>query len=267
MLLSLDIGNSAVKGGFFDKSDLHRVFSVSLDSVDRRGRSAVTAWTDALRPHLRDTPVEQVGLASVVPSTADAVTDALVSLTETSATGASGTDAFLSRIHPTMPLPFELAYETPDTLGSDRLAAAAAGWMQFGQPASRSVLVIDAGTAITCEVIHREGIYQGGTIGAGPVLARQALQSGTAQLPAVPLSLPEAPVGRSTQAALQSGIMWSLVDSVHGMTDRLAATLPDDPVIVLTGGWSTLLANHLELHHHAPHLVLHGIRLLVTETD
>ena len=258
MLLTLDVGNSAVKGGLFDGDELVRVFSVSSESIEGTGKAAAGAWCDALSSPLSGASVEQVGLASVVPATADAVTDALADLT----------DAPVVRVRPSLALPFELAYETPDTLGTDRLAAAAAGWGQYGRTASppRSVIVVDAGTAVTCEVVHRDGVYQGGTIAAGPVLARQALQAGTAQLPAVPLTLPDAPVGRSTQTALQSGIMWSLVDGVRGMTDRLAGTLPDDPRIVVTGGWGTLLTDHLDrASHHAPHLVLHGIRLLVTE--
>ena len=260
MLLTLDVGNSAVKGGLFNGNEWASVFSIAVDDVETGDRSPETAWRDALAPHLADVAIEQVGLASVVPAIADAVTGALGPLI----------DAPVVRIRPTMPLPFTLDYETPDTLGTDRLAAAVAGWEQFGQRASppRSVIVVDAGTAVTCEVIRRDGVYEGGTISAGPVLARQALQSGTAQLPAVPLELPENPVGRSTKAAIQSGIMWSLVDSVRGMTDRLAATLPDNPQIVLTGGWSALLADHLDSPtHHAPHLVLHGIRLLVTTNE
>jgi pantothenate kinase type III len=62
--------------------------------------------------------------------------------------------------------------------------------------------------------------------------------------------------------------MWSLVDSVRGMTTRLAATLPDEPQIVVTGGWGALLADHIDNRtHHAPHLVLHGIHLLITNAD
>ncbi len=255
MLLTLDVGNSAVKAGLFDDTELVRVFSVSLKAVDARESAAETAWQDALVPHVPNESVNHVGLASVVPTTADAIAEALT----------EKTNASITRIGPTLPLPFELGYETPDTLGTDRLAAAAAGWMQFGRAASpsQSVLVVDAGTAVTCEVVHRDGIYQGGTIGAGPDLARQALQAGTAQLPAVPLELPGDPVGRSTQTALQSGIMWGLVDAVRGMSDRLAAPLPDAPTVVLTGGWGTLLADHLDRPtQHVPHLVLHGIRLL-----
>lgn len=257
MLLALDIGNSAVKGGLFDETELIRVFSVSRESVPIKESSATSGWADALSPHLRDVSLDRVGLASVVPSTASAVTGALDSLT----------DASVTRVRPTMPLPFELDYETPDTLGADRLAAAAAGWMQFGTVSSPpcSVIVVDAGTAVTGEVVHRDGVYQGGAITAGPALIRRALRAGTAQLPEEPLELPDEPVGRSTQSALQSGIMWGLIDGVRGMVDRLASALPDAPCVVLTGGWGAFLAAHLDrLDHNRPHLVLDGIRILVT---
>lgn len=256
MFLAVDVGNSTVKGGLFDGADLVRVFSESIETADDRA----AAWTEALRPHLDDVALDQVGLASVVPTTAEAVTSALHRYT----------GAALTTVRPDMPLPFALDYDTPDTLGMDRLAAAAAGWVEYGRDASppRSVLVVDAGTAVTCEVVHCEGTYQGGTIAAGPALVKRALETGTAQLPDVPLTLPDDPVGRSTTTALQSGIMWGLVDAVNGMTDRLAAALPDAPSLVVTGGWSDLLTAHLDpTPVHDPHLVLTGIRVLVAQPD
>lgn len=260
MLLALDIGNSGVKGGLFDGSEQVRVFSVSADPRDGRDPASASQWKGILSSHLRDTPVETIGLTSVVPPVNEAIQRAVTEIT----------GAVVTEVEPTMPLPFELGYETPDTLGTDRLAAAAAGWIEFGKPLSpaRSVLVIDAGTAVTVDVIHRNGRYEGGTITAGPALVRQALRTGTAQLPEVPLALPAEPVGRNTQTALQSGIMWGLVDGVNGLCERLAGALPDEPVIVLTGGWSNLLTDQLsEVNHHAPHLVLEGIRILVTQGD
>jgi type III pantothenate kinase len=254
MLLTLDLGNSAVKGGLFEGDELAQVFSVdppASSSTERRD----AYWHDAFAPHLSDVQVDRVGLVSVVPARTEAVSSALQSLTR----------APVTSVHPGMDLPFVLDYDTPDTLGTDRLAAAAAGWVHYGRNASRSVLVVDAGTAVNYEVVHRDGIYQGGAIGAGPALVREALRAGTAQLPEVPLTLSETPVGRSTQTALQSGIMGGLVDSVRGMEDRLAQSLPDTPLLVLTGGWSALLGDHLNGDaQHAPHLVLRGAQLLTT---
>jgi len=252
MFLALDVGNSAVKGARFEDGERASVFSVP---IEESGAPTGAGWAEILRPHVQGRAIDRVGMAAVVPSTADAVTEAL--------SGCTG--APITRIGPDRPLPFRLAYETPGTLGADRLAAAAAGWVQFGAAGPCSVLVVDAGTAVTCEVIRRDGVYQGGTIAAGPALVRRALRAGTAQLPEVPLTLPDDPVGRSTQAALQSGIMWGLIDAVRGLTDRLAATLPDAPRLVLTGGWSPLLAAHLDdVDARRPHLVLDGVHLLLT---
>jgi type III pantothenate kinase len=252
MLLTLDIGNSAVKVGVFEGETLAHVHSINPPDAGAKEPER-PHWRGVFAPLFDDATFDRIGLVSVVPARTEAVTGALRALT----------DAPVTIVQPDMRLPFALDYDTPDTLGNDRLAAAAAGWVHYGRDAARSVLVVDGGTAINYEVIHRGGIYQGGAIGAGPALVREALRTGTAQLPDVPLTLPQSPVGASTQSALQSGIMWGLVEGVRGMCSRLEQSLPDAPRRVLTGGWSELLADHLSGDlHHAPHLVLRGVRLL-----
>lgn len=254
MLLTLDIGNSAVKMGAFEGDSLARVESLAPPDTEATDPEDAH-WRDAFASLLDVATIDRIGLVSVVPERAEAVMSALQALTSVPVTS----------VGPDMTLPFVLDYDTPETLGSDRLAAAAAGWAHYGRERSRSVLVVDIGTAVNYEVVHRDGIYQGGAIGAGPALVREALRTGTAQLPEVPLRLPETPMGPSTRTALQSGILWGLVDSVRGMKTRLSQSLPDTPLLVLTGGWSTTLTDHLDGEvHHAPHLVLRGVRLLVT---
>lgn len=250
MLLTLDVGNSALKAGLFSDEELDQVFSIEPPD-DAAPDSSY--WHDPFASALRDVTLDHVGLVSVVPTRTDAVTRALREFT----------DAPLTIIGPEGRLPFTLDYDTPETLGTDRLAAAAGGWEHYGRDVPRSVVIVDAGTAVNYEVVHRNGTYQGGAIGPGPALMQKALQAGTAQLPDIDLHLPESPVGTSTRVALQSGILWSLIDSVQGMTRRLANTLPDSPQLVLTGGWGTLLADHVDAEaEHAPHLVLRGVRLL-----
>jgi type III pantothenate kinase len=250
MLLALDIGNSAVKAALFDGDTL--VDAHALASPSDAEAPPVAHWREALAPWAGHASLERIGLVSVVPARTEALATALRSLT----------DAPLVRVTPALDLPFDIAYETPETLGHDRLAAAAAGWMRHGRDGPRSVLVVDAGTALNYEVVHRNGVYRGGAISAGPALVQEALAAGTAQLPPVPLSPPATPVGRATETALRSGIVWGLVDQVRGMCRRFADALPDRPRIVLTGGWGGLLAEHLSTARHAPHLVLHGTRLL-----
>lgn len=251
MFLAVDIGNSAVKCALFDGDDVVRTFSV-FPPGDSPDPAPAEHWLEELAPHLDNVDIDQIGLVSVVPARTTPVTEALE----------RRTDAPITALKSDASIPFALSYDTPETLGVDRLAAAAAGWVSYGRDAGRSVIVVDAGTAVNYEVVRRDGTYLGGAIAPGPALARESLRRGTAQLPEVSLDLPDTPVGRSTQSGLRSGIMWGLVDSVQGMVRRGAQDLPDTPVLVLTGGWSQLLADHLDHDHRSPLLVLRGVRIL-----
>jgi type III pantothenate kinase len=250
MHLALDIGNSAMKGGLFEGDDLRHTFRLPYEGAPDAGQVA-----RLLAGHLAGSKVVSAAVASVVPSLTEPVSNAvrkLAGLTPVPVDAA-------------LPLPFAMAYETPHTLGADRLAAAAAGWLLFGKThaTSRSVIIVDAGTAVTYEVVERAGRYLGGAIAPGPALSHAALSRGTAQISPVPLEPPPTVIGRSTREAVQSGLFYGFLDGVNGMLERLTAVLPDEPVIVATGGWSPLLQAHLPaVSHTDPHLVLRGVRLL-----
>ncbi|HMB90343.1 MAG TPA: type III pantothenate kinase, partial [Rhodothermales bacterium] len=152
MWLVLDIGNSAAKGGFFSNGQVHAPFRIKLNRT-----ATQDAWSAALAPHLNDQAVTHIGIASVVPET----TARLCSLFEDRSLP-------VDVIHHQMRLPFDLAYETPHTLGTDRLAAAAAAWIRYGLAdpnAPRAVVALDAGTAVTYEVVDSSGTFLGGIIG------------------------------------------------------------------------------------------------------
>lgn len=247
--LVLDIGNSATKGAVMQDETVDYPFQVPTASPED--------WEEMLRSTLSEAPpFSRVGVASVVPALARRVPDAV----------RTWCDASPLMVRPTLRLPFTLAYDTPDTLGADRLALAVGAWDRYGKaaPTARSVIAIDAGTALTYEVITAEGAYLGGAIAPGPRLTAHALHQGTAQLPDVPLTPPRSPIGRSTEAALQSGILFGFLDGVTGMLDRLRSTLDTPPVIVVTGGWATLLREHVpDIGDADPHLVLRGIQTLM----
>lgn len=246
--LAMDAGNSAVKAGLFADGELLQVWTFSDDP---------SAWPEELTARLDGRPISRAGLVSVVPETTPLLQDTLRQVANID----------LEVIDVNSALPIELAYETPDTLGTDRLAAAVGGWVHYGA-AGRDVLVIDAGTAVTYEVISGAGVFQGGAIGAGPALLHRALHEGTAQLPEVPPDLPETPVGRSTREALQSGVLHGFLDSVRGMVERVTQALGQPPTVVVTGGWHALLRRHLACIDHAdPHLVLRGVHAIMKEED
>ena len=130
--------------------------------------------------------------------------------------------------------------------------------------AYRSVVALDAGTAVTYDVVDRTGVFLGGAIGPGPQLLREALAHGTAQLPPVPLEEPDTAIARTTQEAIQAGIMYAFIDSVGGILDRIRESLDDYPFVVATGGWSPFLkSTYIDIDRVDPHLVLCGIGVLM----
>ena len=240
--VALDAGNSSVKAGVW-AGRWTRVERWPSDDADAQ------TWAGRLRdlaPHC-----SAVGLASVVPR----VTPALVAAAQT-AWGVSPVSVSAAR-----PLPFRMAYRTPDTLGADRLAAAAAACSLVGGAAP--VVALDAGTAITLDVVSTEPAYLGGAILPGPDLLRRALARDTGQLPDVTWATPPSPVGASTEQAIQSGLTGLVLGGVDRLVRETAAALGAPPVVVATGGWAPWLAERLDgIDRVEPHLVLDGVRQL-----
>ncbi len=241
MTLALDLGNSSLKAAFFAGPvlvDAHRFPTSQPDWPD-----AFTRWLAGRAG------VHRVGLASVVPGQVDRVTRCLA---------AAGLPSPVP-IHAQMPLPLRIAYATPDTLGADRIAAAVAAWNRAG--GHSAAIALDAGTAVTYEVVRAGGVYAGGAIAPGPALLAASLHRGTAQLPDVPFTLPPSAVGDRTLHALQSGLAYGFLDGVTAMLARLRAELGPGTRVVATGGWAGWLAeNGAPVDDVCPHLVLEGIR-------
>lgn len=250
MTLALDIGNSAVKGGLFDGAVLVRTFQFETDPA-----ASVPAYRHTLRHYLENAEARRVGLASVVPTVTERLGEAV----------RAETLQLPTIVGPALALPFKMGYETPETLGTDRIAAAAGAHALYRKMhPHRPLVIVDAGTAVTVEVVSADDVFLGGTIGAGPDLVRRVLSRETAQLPEVRATLPRRAIGRSTREAMQIGIMTPFLDGVRGLLARIAAELGTTPFVVATGGWGTLLAEHIAtIDHVEPNLVLHGIRVLL----
>jgi len=242
--LILDIGNSALKIARASGSTISVVASVQEAAWPPRRR--------ALRQAIDTRNVDAAAIVSVVPAqTKKAVAELTARVPR------------VILIGPDAMLPFEMAYSTPETLGNDRLAAAAGAFATWGT-ADGTVLVVDAGTAVNYEVVS-DGVYLGGAIALGPRLLQRGLHTGTAQLPDVTIEYTVPPVGDSTYSAIQSGVVHQFIDSVDGMLRRLREETPAPHVVVVTGGWATLLAESLPhaIDHVAPDLVLRGGQVLL----
>jgi len=245
MWLLLDIGNSSAKVGLYGEAGIIRITRVS-SAAESELVGDLAAWLDGVR-------IERSGGVSVVPATNP--------LWRQTIREACGADLELYDAHSRLSV--RLTYRTPDTLGNDRVAAVAAAWSRYGGSGEQSILIVDAGTAVTYDVVLPDGVWPGGIIAPGPELLRRAMREGTAQLPEVELESPPRWIGTSTREAVSSGIMNGFLAAVEGTLDHLADQ-ERDPNVVLTGGWGSWLTERIGRKHTLePDLVLEGVARLM----
>ena len=158
-------------------------------------------------------------------------------------------------------LPIEVRVDQPQRVGTDRLVAALAA--DALRTADRAAIVIDAGSAITVDLVSADGAFEGGAILPGFAMMATALAQQTDQLPLIePSDWLQTPpvVGKSTIQAIRSGLFWSHVGAVRELVGRIANDLDHPPEIFVAGGDAETIAGFLEpAAQVVPHLVFQGI--------
>ena len=211
LFLTIDQGNSAAKMALWEGSELLRVGIEEHLSVDDVARF--------ISPSDR---VDLVLYCSVAGRGQEFVA------------GLAKVSRKVVRMKSDMPLPLVIDYGTPGTLGVDRIAAAVGAMALYpGKP----LLVVDAGTAVTYDVVSAEGHFMGGNIAPGINMRLEALHRFTARLPRVkaPRVLdPDDFLGHDTASAMVNGAVWGVVSAITYYMQRLSR----DTRVVMTGGWA-----------------------------
>ncbi len=136
------------------------------------------------------------------------------------------------RFNSQTPVPIKNRYKTPETLGADRLAAAVgASSLKPG----KDLLIIDAGTCVTYEVIDAKGNYWGGNIAPGMQMRLNALHQFTAKLPLVSAEGEVPGMGYDTETAIRSGVLRGMKYEIEGYIRSMRKKYPHLQVF-LTGG-------------------------------
>lgn len=123
------------------------------------------------------------------------------------------------------------AYSEPELLGVDRWVAAVEAYNRFQ---SRPVMVVDAGTAITIDVVDADGLHQGGFIVPNGDLMQRSLAMGTNRVRINEKSC-EDYYGRSTNCAVKAGLMRMTRAWLREEVDLFNRCFPEG-VILFTGG-------------------------------
>jgi type III pantothenate kinase len=247
MILTFDIGNTDTTLGIFDGESLFAHWRISTHperTVDEYGLLLRTI----LRESQADGRIHGAAVASVVPPLTHALTEACRRHLDTPALNVDANS----------PLPIRLDVDEPLSVGADRIANTLAATRLFHV----DTIVVDLGTATTYDCITADGVFIGGVIAPGLRSGAETLTRRTARLPRVDIEPPPSVIGRRTETALQSGILFGAVDAIDGIVRRIRDEWGNQPLVVATGGLAPLIAPRCAtVDRVEPFLTLHGLRL------
>lgn len=164
----------------------------------------------------------------------------------------------LLRLSHETPLPITLGYRTPHTLGRDRIATAVGAWSL--SQGKTDVLIVDAGTAVTYDLVTADGCFKGGNIAPGLALRFNALHEHTGRLPLVSPDGDLPVMGYDTDTAIRSGVLLGLIGEIKGFINIVGCD-DRDLSVFLTGGDAPRLLPYLQDKgvNYQEHLAAEGL--------
>ena len=243
MLLAADVGNTQTAYGLFEGDRLVDHFRVATDS--RRTADELSVLIEGL---LELDAVEGFCLSSTVPD-----------LQREYEQFAERAGLAILVVGPGVSTGIAIRYDDPREVGPDRIVNAVAAKERYGAPC----IVVDFGTSTNFDVVSPEGEYVGGVLAPGIEISMDALFARAARLFRVDFSAPPTVIGKTTQTALQSGLVYGFAGQVDEIVTRIRAELGAEATAVATGGLAELVAPHSRtLERVDPFLTLEGLRLV-----
>src|SRR5919197_2944501 len=227
MLLAVDVGNTQTHVGMFRDGELveHWRFATSRSATADQLAARVSSLL-ALRD-LRLADVDAAIFSSVVP--------ALAAEYEQFSKGYLGGNGAL--VGPWLKTGMPIRIDNPHELGADRLANAVAAYERTGG----ACIAVDFGTAINYDVVSSGGEYLGGVISPGIEISLEALASRAARLPRVDIAAPRHAIGKGTEEAIQSGVVYGYAGQVDAILGRLREEMADEATAIATGGFASAI--------------------------
>lgn len=225
MLLVLDIGNTSTTLGIFDDEKLIQTFRFDSD-INYSQKSYETK----LESLFKDYDIDSCAIVSVV--------DELSSILKNACDNVFSVKTKLFSHYNDFDL--KIGIQSPETIGADRLANAVAA-KTYGLPA----IVIDIGTAVTFDIVSRDGEFLGGIIMPGINLQFKALNQHTSKLPLLEPSISSRAIGNCTNNAILSGVLRGTASAIDGLIKQCEAELKESAVIIATGGQCNIISEYM----------------------
>lgn len=232
MILCIDIGNTNIKYGLFERNDLKVSFR-SATELKRTSDEYGTILTNMLA--IQGISKDCIGgaiISSVVP--------ALNYTIQHMCAGYLGVEPLM--VGAGLKTGHNLRVDDAREVGADRIVNDVAAIHKYGAP----LIVIDFGTATTFNAVNEQGEFIGGAVAPGIRGSMDSLVSGTAKLPRVEIETPRSAIGKNTTTNMQSGIVFGFAGLVDYIVRKMKREMKNPSVkVVATGGFSEIIAKEI----------------------
>lgn len=248
MILCLDVGNTQVYAGLFDKDKMVLSFRKNSKSGASSDETGIFLRS-AIRENGYDpAKITQIAICSVVPEVIYSLRGACMKY--------FNINPFI--LQAGVKTGLKVKYRNPVEVGADRIANSIAATHLYP---GKNLILVDLGTATTFCAVTKEKDYLGGSIVAGLRLCMEALESKTAKLPSVEIVSMHEALGRSTIESIQSGLFYGHLGTIKEISERITKECFQDekPLVIGTGGFAYLFEKEKIFDEIVPDLVLKGM--------
>lgn len=229
MLLTIDIGNSNITCGFFEKENLIKKFTLATDK-----KKPTNHYQNAFSKKFVEKDIPSVAIVcSVVPELNEIIKNTLED--------SFGITAVF--IDSSLKLNIKLKVDIPKELGSDRIVNSVSAY----QKVKSDVIAIDLGTATTIDCVNGLGEFIGGLIIPGINISAKALFKKTSKLPEVELERPKNIIGKNTVECIQSGLINGYTSMIENLIVKIKNEMNSNPYVIATGGLSKLILDDIKI--------------------
>ena len=250
MLLAIDVGNTQTHLGAFDGERLveHWRFQTRAGATGDELAERIAGMLALSGITLAD--LDAVCASSVVPPLGAQYEQLTERYLDDAAT-------FLA-VEPGVKTGMPIRIDNPLEVGADRLVNSVAAYDRIGG----ACVVVDFGTGINFDAVSAEGEYLGGAIAPGLEVSLTALVERAARIPRIELAEPETAIGRSSRAAIQSGVVFGFAGLIDGVVRRIEEELGEARLLA-TGGLAAAIVPFTETIDEVDEmLTLKGLRLI-----
>jgi type III pantothenate kinase len=251
VLLVIDIGNSNILLGVYDKDELIEEWRLSTDIKRTADEFGIQVGQLFIQNKLDVKDVHGVIISSVVPSIMYSLEHMI--------------KKYINKepmiVGPGVKTGINIKFDNPKEVGADIIVNAVAAHEKY----KRSMIIVDFGTATTIFALRKNGDYLGGTICPGIKISADALFEKAEKLPKVEIIRTHSVIGKTTVASIQAGLVYGYtgqVDFIVGkMKEEMLQLGEESPYVVATGGLAKLISlESKSIDKLDPFLTLDGLK-------